>query len=141
MITADNLGELDGLHFVFVCVDKGAAKKAFFEKLEGMKISFVDVGMGIETAEESLLGILRVTTSTESSRAHIYENSRVSFSDGDDDDEYARNIQIAELNALCAALAVIKWKKLCGFYQDFENEHHSTYTMNVNMLLSDDCAS
>ena len=31
---------------------------------------------------------------------------------------YARNIQLAELNALCAVMAVIKWKKLCGFYAD-----------------------
>jgi antirestriction protein ArdC len=31
------------------------------------------------------------------------------------------NIQIAELNALNAALAVIKWKKLCGFYAVQDN--------------------
>ena len=48
------------------------------------------------------------------------------------------NIQIADLNMLNAALAVIRWKKLFGVYQDFEKELHSTYTMNVNMLLSED---
>jgi hypothetical protein len=41
----------------------------------------------------------------------------------------------ADLNALNAALAVIKWKKLACFYQDLDHEHHSTYTIGGNMLL------
>lgn len=53
-------------------------------------------------------------------------------------DDYLTNIQIAELNALNAAFAVIKWKKLCGFYQDSENEHHGSYTLSLNMLQSHD---
>ena len=51
---------------------------------------------------------------------------------------YARNIQIADLNALNAILAVIKWKKLFGFYVDLEREHHSTYTINGNVLMNED---
>ena len=39
---------------------------------------------------------------------------------------------------LSAVFAVIKWKKLCGFYCDLENEHHSTYTLDGNMLLNED---
>ena len=35
-------------------------------------------------------------------------------------------------------LAVIKWKKLSGFYCDLEREHHSTYTLDGNMLLNED---
>ena len=50
---------------------------------------------------------------------------------------YARNIQLAELNALCAVMAVTKWKKLCGFYSDDDREHDSTYTTNTNLLTSD----
>jgi hypothetical protein len=34
--------------------------------------------------------------------------------------ECGRNIQIADLNALNAALAVVKWKKLYRFYVDLE---------------------
>jgi hypothetical protein len=41
----------------------------------------------------------------------------------------------ADLNALNAALAVIKWKKLACFYQGLDHEHHSTYTIGGNMLL------
>ena len=36
--------------------------------------------------------------------------------------EYERNAQLAELNALNAALAVIKWKKIRGVYNDLERE-------------------
>ena len=56
-------------------------------------------------------------------------------------DEYSTNIQIADLNMLNAALAVIKWKKLCGFYQDLEREHNCTYSINVNQLLSEETDS
>lgn len=43
-----------------------------------------------------------------------------------------------ELNALNAALAVIKWKKRCGFYLDFENEGNSTYVVDSNVIINDD---
>ncbi len=52
--------------------------------------------------------------------------------------EYDQNIQIADLNALSAALAVIRWKKYYGFYLDFQNECHSTYTLDRNLLISDE---
>jgi hypothetical protein len=35
-------------------------------------------------------------------------------------------------------MAVIKWKKFCGFYQDLKREHHTLYTLNDQMLLNED---
>ncbi len=137
-ITSSNIDELRVVDFVFMCLDKGTVKEVIIDKLEELGISFIDVGMGVEIVDEALIGILRVTTSTEKKREHVRGKNRISFSDGDGNDDYSRNIQIADLNALNAALAVIKWKKLCGFYQDCEHEHHSTYTLNVNMLTGDD---
>jgi hypothetical protein len=62
-------------------------------------------------------GIVRVTASTPDTRA--LAERHISFADNDAAaNEYATNIQIAELNALNAALAVIQWKKLCGIYRD-----------------------
>ena len=49
---------------------------------------------------------------------------------------YASNIQVADLNAFNALMAVIKWKKLRGFYRDLEQELHSTYTTDGNLLLN-----
>jgi ThiF family len=138
--TAADVLELQGFDFVFICVDKGSARRLIIEALQAANTPFIDVGMGIELIEETgeLLGICRVTSSTATAKDHVAR--RVSLSGVEADDAYARNIQIADLNALNAALAVIKWKKLCGFYQDLEREHHSTYSVNVNQLTSDELA-
>ncbi|MDQ3819256.1 MAG: ThiF family adenylyltransferase [Acidobacteriota bacterium] len=134
-IDASNVDELRGMNFVFLCIDSGRDKQAIVEKLEEWGIPFIDVGMGVELVEDSLIGILRVTSSTVNKRGHLRQ--RVSFADGGDND-YSRNIQIADLNALNAALAVVKWKKLLGFYQDRENEHFSAYTIDGNALINED---
>lgn len=63
---------------------------------------------------------------------------RISFETATDDDEYASNIQIAELNALNASLAVIRWNSLRGIYADLEQEHHSTYAIDGNHLVNED---
>ena len=113
-------------------------KRPIIEKLEELGIPFVDVGMGIELVDDQLQGIVRVTTSTAKKREHVRNKKRIGLSGGDADDVYSQNIQIAELNALNAALAVIKWKKLFGFYLDLENEHFSTYTLDGNLIINED---
>jgi len=136
-INSSNLDQLLGLNFVFMCLDKGDVKELIVNKLEESKISFIDVGMGVEVVNEELIGILRVTTSTEKKRKHVRDKNRISFVEGVDN-EYSKNIQIADLNMLNAALAVVKWKKLCGFYQDLEKENYTAYSLNDNSLISED---
>jgi hypothetical protein len=51
-----------------------------------------------------------------------------------DADAYRSNIQIADLNALNAMLAVGMWKRLCGFYADSTDALHSTYITHLNEL-------
>ena len=135
-VDAANVEELRSVDFVFLCLDKGSAKKVIVEKLEEFNLPFTDVGMGIQLNEEALGGIVRITTSTAQMRDHF--RSRVSFTDGASDDDYNRNIQIADLNALNASLAVIKWKKLFGFYRDLKFEHHSQFSIDGNLLLNED---
>ncbi len=95
--------------------------------------------MGLYLSDNaSLGGIVRVTTSTEMKREHVRESNRIPFFGGDANNEYNRNIQIADLNALNAALAVIRWKKYLGFYLDFEREHFCTYTIDGNILGNED---
>jgi hypothetical protein len=133
-----NIEKLRDMTFVFVCIDQGEPKKLIAEKLHEWGIPFVDVGMGVFKAGESLGGIVRVTTSSQTKRDHLAK--RVSFGGGDPNADYSQAIQIADLNALNAAFAVIRWKKLCGFYLDLEREHHSTYTVDGNALANDDHA-
>lgn len=137
-IDAFNIDQLQGMDFVFLCLDRGENKQLIAERLEEWGTPFIDVGMGVQLVDESLLGVLRITSSTVEKRDHVRSKNRIPFSDGGGDNDYSRNIQIADLNALNAALAVIKWKKLFGFYLDLEKEHHSTYTIDGNILTNED---
>lgn len=131
-----NIDQLREMNFVFLCLDESKVKKLIVTKLEEFHIPFIDVGIGLYLVDESLAGIVRVTSSTIKHREHV--SKKISFSDNDGNNEYARNIQIADLNALNAALAVVKWKKIFGFYQDLEEEHHTTYTIDGNILINED---
>ena len=74
------------------------------------------------------------------SEAHNRDTARARLSFGGDEgkNEYDRNIQITDLNALNAVLAVIRWKKMPGFYFDLKRERFSSYTIGSNMLLNED---
>jgi hypothetical protein len=136
-VDGSNLNLLDGITFAFICMDAGETKRLVVQKLEALGVSFVEVGMGLELVDGSLGGILRVTASTPDKRNHVHEG-RISFTGGADENIYSSNIQVADLNALNAVMAIIKWKKIKGFYRDLEREHHSTYTTDGNMLLNGD---
>jgi hypothetical protein len=138
-IDAANLHLLDGVTFAFICIDGGETKRLVIERLEASDVPFIDVGMGLELVDGSLGGILRVTASTPKKRDHV-RNGRISFASGVQDDLYVSNVQVADLNALNATLAVVKWKKIRGFYRDLEQEHHCTYTTDGNMMINCDLA-
>lgn len=137
-VDASNINMLAEMNFVFLCVDRGDVKGPIIEALEKFDIPFIDVGMGIEHVDGQLLGIVRVTTSTPEMRDHVRDQQRIGLTGGEENGEYSRNIQIVELNALNAALAVIKWKKLFGFYKDEEKEMFSAYTLDGNWICNED---
>lgn len=134
-LTKNNFSLLDELDFIFICIDKNSAKKEIVENLEAKGKSFIDVGMGIEIADEKLLGVIRTNTSTPRDRNTLHKY--VHFGEGDQDAAYTKNIQIVELNALNASLAVIKWKKLNGIYLDLEQEMNSNYTIDGNHMSNE----
>lgn len=134
-ITTENVEQLCDMDFVFLCLDNGASRRLLVEKLEEFGVPFIDVGMGIQQVDGALGGILRITISSDAQRD--YARSRIPLSEDDGNNEYSQNIQVADLNALNASLAVIKWKKLFGFYRDLENEFHSTYTIDGNAMTNE----
>lgn len=135
-IDSSNADVLCDMSTVFLCIDAGPGKKLIVEKLEEFGITFFDTGMGLYLTNETLGGILRVTTSEPTNR--VAARAHLSFAPDDGNNEYDKNIQIADLNALNAALAVIRWKKQRKFYFDKRRERYSSYTIGSNMLLSDD---
>jgi hypothetical protein len=138
-MTEANVTELKGFDFVFVCVDKGPARKLILDALCAYGVAFVDVGMGVEvTDDQKLFAVCRTTSATAGRTSHL--QSRVPTADIDTEGAYTQNIQIAELNALNAAFAVLKWKKIFGIYEDTDQEHHSTYSTNFNLLTGEETA-
>lgn len=129
------LAGLSGLDFVFLCMDKGRIKKDIAGFLEERDIPFIDVGMGVELVDDALMGTVRTTISTKDERDHI--SKHIGFADDDEEDLYSSNIQIAELNALNAAMATIRWKKHFGFFHDSKKELNSLYTIGFNTLGSE----
>ena len=135
-VEEDQVAELASMDFVFIAIDGGAAKEPIVENLQRGGVAFTDVGMGLHESHGKIGGVLRVTTSTPSHCEHF--RSRVSLADRDIEDEYDQNIQVGDLNALNASLAVIRWKKHLGFYSDLDHEHHSTYAIDGNHLLNEE---
>lgn len=132
-----NVHLLQAFDFVFVCVDKGSVRKVVLDALAAHQVSFVDVGMGVEiTANQKLFAVCRTTAGSNGRTGHIA--ARVPLADAEGDVAYTQNIQIAELNAINAGFAVIKWKKMIGIYDDVDQEHHSTYSTNFQLLTSEE---
>lgn len=115
-ITEGNVHELDGNNFVFIAVDHGPSRAIVARHLAQRGIPFVDVGMGIDkiTEDTKLIGRVRITSIGDASRARVEE---LPVADDEDDAVY-NNIQIAELNALNAMIAVIVFKQKIGFYAE-----------------------
>lgn len=135
-VTVDTTSELSGFDFVFIAIDDGDARKIIVAALEEAGVAFVDVGMGLHNVDDTIGGQVRTTLSTPGRRDHLYQ--RVPLAGAEVDNAYDANIQIADLNALNATMAVIRWKKECGFYADFDHEHHSTYIVDGNTIVNDE---
>lgn len=134
-IQEGNIKNLEGFNFIFLSVDSNEARSMITKKLLAMNIPFIDVGLGVNYSNEKLWGSIRVTVGTDFKNDHLV--NRIG-SEETGNNEYSKNIQIAELNCMNATLAVIKWKKIVGFYQDIKQEHNILYFINTNKLLNED---
>lgn len=135
-LSEDKFNELLQFTFVFISIDKGEIKKKIIKFLELHNISFIDSGIGVDHKNGSLTGLVRNTTGTKGNYSHFWNSPYISYQDNPEN-EY-KNIQTAELNLLNAGFAVMKWKKLYGFYHDLTNEHNMFYRINANKIQNDE---
>ncbi|HEX6368510.1 MAG TPA: ThiF family adenylyltransferase [Longimicrobium sp.] len=122
-IDADSAEDLDGITFAFVCVDKGSSRAEIFGLLISLGIPFIDVGMGLSRKFDTLRGMVRTTYYPASEAARMRDMQLAELKDRPDN-LYRANIQIGELNALNACLAIIRFKQLRGFYHEEGGVNH-----------------
>lgn len=128
-ILSDSADDLRGITFAFVCVDKGSARKEIVELLMKLNIPFIDVGMGLSRDTGSISGTLRTSYFPAGSSAEMIPDRAVPVTDIVDD-VYHNNIQISELNALNASIAIIKYKQLKNFYADDARGGHILFNLD-----------
>ncbi|EBU8132043.1 hypothetical protein DLM20_25130 [Salmonella enterica subsp. enterica serovar Java] len=114
-VTEANIEKLRAFDFVFVALDQGPSRIFIADWLSANGIPFVDCGMGLNRAAVGLNGVVRVTGVD---RAAYETTARTAYLPGGDPEggEYRKQGQIAELNALNAALAVVRFKQHFHIY-------------------------
>jgi molybdopterin/thiamine biosynthesis adenylyltransferase len=130
-IDSQSLESLRGVTFAFVCVDKGKSRAGIFDLLISNRIPFIDVGMGLNRTHGPIDGTLRATYYSVEDGQRLRDLTLAELVD-DPADEYRIHIQIAELNALNAALAVIKFKQIREFY--FDKDMLNSLAMQVGNI-------
>lgn len=134
-IDRSSVTELEGATFAFVCVDRGTARAEIFDLLIELGIPFIDVGMGLNRKRGPLSGMARVTYYSAEDAARMRSEGLAELGDRDDD-IYRQNVQIAELNALNAGLAVIRFKQLRGFYFTSDPIYHLLFDIADLKIVS-----
>jgi hypothetical protein len=132
-ISDDNVADLQEMSFVFLAIDAGPTKKVVLDCLQEWGIPFIDCGMGLHRVENSLRGTVRTTAGSPGRYDHI--DRRVSYVDVMAD-EYDFNLQTADLNMLNATMAVLRWKKYLGYYEDVRHEYNAAYNVASNLFIS-----
>lgn len=122
-----NVDLLGGHDFVFLAIDKAEAKRTIISYLMMQGIPFIDLGMGVTLVNDSVRGTVRRTLVTPENQTYL---NKIAMSEAADQDIYAQNIQISELNALNAVQAVITWKKMNGFYATEDTFFNSTFIID-----------
>ena len=133
-LTADNLNLLEGATFVFFAAADAEARPEIMRWLRDQGVPFIDVGMSVREGEDGLTGMAKVTAYLPGNEIALPTAPVVP--PGQDD--YSSNVQVAELNALNAALAVIRWKRYLGFYATHTASNHTVYKLYLNELRNGD---
>jgi tRNA A37 threonylcarbamoyladenosine dehydratase len=122
-----NVHELDDCNFVFIAVDHGPSRSLIARHLAEKSVPFIDVGMGVDKVPEDtkLIARLRVTAIDSETKALV---DRLPVADDQEDAVYD-NIQVAELNAMNAMLAIILYKQKLGFYSEEIAVHTLRYIL------------
>ncbi len=128
-----NVDRLERYTTVFLSIDKVKIKRRILEVCMKNEIVLVNVGMGVlKVLDDQLTGCVGVTMCLPDAHDHV----RQCFG-RDEEVQLEENNQTIELNALNAALAVIRWKKLLGVYSDSSRMLDTHYSISHNALYNE----
>lgn len=133
-----NVADVLTADLVFLAVDDKSSRALIARRLESAAKPFIDVGLGLFESDGSIGGQLRVTTSLPGHRDHLWDQRHRLPTKTISEDLYDQNVQIVDLNALNATLAVGRWKRYVGIFADLEGEHHSLYIVDGNETINED---
>ena len=134
-LTAENLHLLEGATFVFLAAADAESRPEIMRWLQDQGVPFIDVGMSFREGQGGgLTGMAKVTAFRPGDEIALPTAPAVP--PGQDD--YSSNVQVAELNALNAALAVIRWKRYLGFYATHTASNQTVYKLYLNELRNGD---
>lgn len=136
-IDASSIEDLAGVTFAFVCVDKGSSRAGIFDLLITLGIPFIDVGMGLHRKHDALDGMLRTTYYSTTLGKQTRDRGFAELIDAPND-EYRTAVQTAELNALNASIAIIRYKQIRGFYHDTVNCTNLLFGINDLAIARED---
>lgn len=133
-IREENIDILKDMDFVFICIDSGTARKIITDYLVLEEIPFIDTGIGLQNKNDTINGQIRITVFDKSN----YERIPVYLDfEEDGDNVYNTNIQIAECNALNAAIAVLEWKRYFKIYENANSKCQSVYSLEMGEMISE----
>ena len=122
----------DELDFVFIAVDKAEVRAALCETLEQRGIPFIDVGMGVRLHQERVRGSCQVFFSGEDpGRWRV----GIPTAEGAEGQRAYYDLQLADLGALNAALAVGIWRRHIEQYEEEGKNWLIRYLIEENDLL------
>jgi hypothetical protein len=133
-VNETNLPELQNCQFVFIAVDHGPSRGIIAQFLVARGIPFIDVGIGIDKITDTiqLHARARVTLITPGT-AHLVGTLPVT---DDADEAVYGNIQLSELNALNANLALIRYKQHLQFFTDEVNPSVINYKCSWSQCVT-----
>lgn len=133
-LSLDNIHLLANATFVFLAAADAHERPMIMAWLRDHDIPFIDVGMGLHQVDGGLTGLLKSTTYLPGGSIGL--PTKPAPTPGED--EYSTNIQVADLNALNALLAVIGWKRYLGFYATHSLANETVYKLYLNELRNGD---
>lgn len=129
-LRSDNLHLIEDADFVFLAAADAQERPRIMAWLQDRGVPFIDVGLGLSQEEAGLTGLVKTT-------AYFPGSGLVPPAlpaAPPDEDDYSSNIQVADLNALNALMAVITWKRYLGYYASHTPASEIVYKLFLNEI-------